>query len=165
MVMSQKAMQEFDGNHAAEAVRPRPAVKFVVEAIGTFFLVFTVGAAVATSSPLAPVGIGAVLMVMIYAGAQLSGGHYNPAVTLAVLVRRRDIRRGVQPRRHAGRRSDGHLRVADAVGVSVGPSCRGTGRRSDLPGTQRGRQMNGYTNQLASTRLMATSREGTNFDV
>jgi aquaporin Z len=89
MVISQEATQEFDGNHAAEAARPRPAVKFVVEAIGTFFLVFTVGAAVATSSPLAPVGIGAVLMVMIYAGAHLSGGHYNPAVTLAVLVRRR----------------------------------------------------------------------------
>jgi aquaporin Z len=89
MVMSQEATQEFDGNHAAEAVGPRAAVKFVAEAIGTFFLVFTVGAAVATSSPLAPVGIGAVLMVMIYAGAHLSGGHYNPAVTLAVLVRRR----------------------------------------------------------------------------
>ncbi|ORA34532.1 porin [Mycobacterium aquaticum] len=59
----------------------------MVEAIGTFFLVFTVGAAVTTASPLAPVGIGAVLMVMIYAGAHLSGGHYNPAVTLAVLVR------------------------------------------------------------------------------
>jgi aquaporin Z len=28
-------------------------------------------------------------MVMVYAGAHLAGGHYNPAVTLAVLVRRR----------------------------------------------------------------------------
>jgi aquaporin Z len=28
-------------------------------------------------------------MVMIYAGGHLSGGHYNPAVTMAVLVRRR----------------------------------------------------------------------------
>jgi aquaporin Z len=28
-------------------------------------------------------------MVMVYAGGHLSGGHYNPAVTLAVLVRRR----------------------------------------------------------------------------
>jgi aquaporin Z len=68
---------------------PRPRVKYVVEAIGTLFLVFTVGAAVGSRSPLAPLAIGAVLMVMVYAGGHLSGGHYNPAVTLAALVRRR----------------------------------------------------------------------------
>jgi aquaporin Z len=65
------------------------ARKLTVEGIGTFFLVFTVGAAVRSGSPLAPVGIGAVLMVMIYAGGHISGGHYNPAVTMGVLVRRR----------------------------------------------------------------------------
>jgi aquaporin Z len=64
-------------------------LKYAVEAIGTFFLVFTVGAAVGSRSPLAPLAIGAVLMVMVYAGGHLSGGHYNPAVTVAVLVRRR----------------------------------------------------------------------------
>jgi aquaporin Z len=90
MVTSHEATQVFDGREATEVVSgPRPAVKYVVEAIGTFFLVFTVGAAVGSASPLAPLGIGAVLMVMIYAGGHLSGGHYNPAVTLAVLVRRR----------------------------------------------------------------------------
>lgn len=68
---------------------PRAGVKYAVEAIGTFFLVFTVGAAVGSGSPFAPLGIGAVLMVMVYAGGHLSGGHYNPAVTLAVLVRGR----------------------------------------------------------------------------
>jgi aquaporin Z len=62
---------------------------YIVEAIGTFFLVFTVGAAVESRSPLAPLAIGATLMVMVYAGGHLSGGHYNPAVTLAVLLRRR----------------------------------------------------------------------------
>ena len=71
------------------AAGPRSAVKYAVEAIGTFFLVFTVGAAVGSRSALAPLAIGGVLMVMIYAGGHLSGGHYNPAVTLAVLVRRR----------------------------------------------------------------------------
>jgi aquaporin Z len=71
------------------ATGPRSTVKYTVEAIGTFFLVFTVGAAVGSRSPLAPLAIGAVLMVMIYAGGHLSGGHYNPAVTLAALVRRR----------------------------------------------------------------------------
>src|ERR1700710_2426532 len=68
---------------------PRGAVKYAVEAIGTFFLVFTVGATVGSANPFAPLAIGAVLMVMIYAGGHLSGGHYNPAVTVAVLIRRR----------------------------------------------------------------------------
>ena len=78
------------GKHSArEPKRPRPIAKYAVEAIGTFLLVFTVGAAVASRSSLAPLAIGASLMVMIYAGGHVSGGHYNPAVTLAVLVRRR----------------------------------------------------------------------------
>src|SRR6476620_10187035 len=71
------------------ATGPRPAMKYAVEAIGTFFLVFPIGAAVAGHSPLAPLGIGAALMVMVYAGGHLSGGHYNPAVTLAALIRHR----------------------------------------------------------------------------
>ena len=78
------------GGEATEiSAGPRAAVKYAVEAIGTFFLVFTVGAAVGSGSTLAPLAIGAALMVMIYAGGHLSGGHYNPAVTLAALVRRR----------------------------------------------------------------------------
>jgi aquaporin Z len=90
MVTSHETVQVFDRQEAAEAVSgPRPIVKYAVEAIGTFFLVFTVGAAAGSGSPFAPLGIGAVLMVMVYAGGHLSGGHYNPAVTLAVLVRRR----------------------------------------------------------------------------
>ncbi|WP_009479848.1 MIP/aquaporin family protein [Rhodococcus sp. JVH1] len=68
---------------------PRPITKYAVEAIGTFFLVFTVGTAAGSGSPFAPLAIGAALMVMIYAGGHVSGGHYNPAVTLAVLVRHR----------------------------------------------------------------------------
>jgi aquaporin Z len=75
---------------SADVVRgPRSAAKYAVEAIGTFFLIFTVGAAVGSGSSLAPLAIGGMLMVMIYAGGHISGGHYNPAVTLAILVRRR----------------------------------------------------------------------------
>ena len=69
--------------------RPSTGSEYTVEAIGTFFLVFTIGAAVGRHSALAPLAIGAALMVMIYAGGHLSGGHYNPAVTLAALIRRR----------------------------------------------------------------------------
>ena len=61
--------------------------KYIVEFIGTFFLVFTVGMAVHSGSPLAPLAIGASLMVMIFAGGHISGGHFNPAVTLAVWLR------------------------------------------------------------------------------
>jgi aquaporin Z len=61
--------------------------KYIVEFIGTFFLVFTVGMSVRTGSPLAPLAIGASLMVMIFAGGHISGGHFNPAVTLAVWLR------------------------------------------------------------------------------
>jgi aquaporin Z len=61
--------------------------KLGVEFIGTFFLVLTVGMAVATAGTLAPVAIGAVLMVMVFAGGHVSGGHYNPAVSTAVLLR------------------------------------------------------------------------------
>ncbi len=90
MVTTHEAATAVDGREATDITSvARPGVKYVVEAIGTFFLVFTVGAAVGSGSPLAPLGIGAVLMVMIYAGGHMSGGHYNPAVTLAVLVRRR----------------------------------------------------------------------------
>lgn len=73
---------------AEGASGPRTNAKCAVEAIGTFFLVFTCGVAVSSGNALAPLAIGAVLMVMVYAGGPISGGHYNPAVTLAVLVRR-----------------------------------------------------------------------------
>jgi len=89
MVTAQAPTEVLGGEAANVVIGPRASVKYAVEAIGTFFLVFTVGAAVGSGSPFAPLGIGAVLMVMIYAGGHLSGGHYNPAVTMAVLVRRR----------------------------------------------------------------------------
>jgi aquaporin Z len=61
--------------------------KLAVEYIGTFFLVLTVGMATATAGALAPLAIGGALMVMVFAGGHVSGGHYNPAVSLAALVR------------------------------------------------------------------------------
>jgi aquaporin Z len=63
--------------------------KYIVEVIGTFLLVFTVATTVLSHSPFAPVAAGLALMVMVYAGGHISGGHYNPAVTMAALCRGR----------------------------------------------------------------------------
>lgn len=63
--------------------------KYLVEFIGTFFLIFTIGATAAFGgeSCIAPLAIGFVLMVMVYAGGHVSGGHYNPAVSFAAAIR------------------------------------------------------------------------------
>lgn len=61
--------------------------KYLTEFLGTFFLVLTIGLAVGAGSAFAPIAIGSALMVMVYMGGHISGAHYNPAVTLAVLIR------------------------------------------------------------------------------
>ena len=63
--------------------------KYVAEFIGTFFLVLTIGCTVIGpgAGPFAPLAIGSALMVMIFAGGHISGGHFNPAVTLGVWLR------------------------------------------------------------------------------
>lgn len=63
--------------------------KYIAEFIGTFFLVLTIGCTVLPGTPgvIAPLAIGAALMVLVYAGGHISGAHYNPVVTLAIFLR------------------------------------------------------------------------------
>jgi aquaporin Z len=61
--------------------------KYLTEFIGTFFLVLTVNLTVMGQVPMAPLAIGASLMIMVYMGGHISGGHYNPAVSLALSLR------------------------------------------------------------------------------
>jgi len=61
--------------------------RYVTEFVGTFFLVLTIGLTVVNGTPLAPLAIGSVLMAMVYMGGHISGAHYNPAVSVAILIR------------------------------------------------------------------------------
>jgi len=49
--------------------------RYIIELIGTFFLVLTIGL---SGNPLA---IGLVLVAMVYMGGHISGANYNPAVS------------------------------------------------------------------------------------
>lgn len=63
--------------------------KYVVELIGTFLFVLLIVGIVHSGAPFAPLAIGAALMINVYAGGHISGGHYNPAVSLAAYIRGR----------------------------------------------------------------------------
>jgi aquaporin Z len=73
--------------------------KYLVELIGTFLFVLVVGMVVIDPGigSLAPLAIGSLLMIIVYAGGHVSGGHYNPAVTLAVWLRGRCATKDVLP--------------------------------------------------------------------
>ena len=64
------------------------AAKLLTEFVGTFIFL----SVIALSGPagaLAPLAIGAALMVMVYMGGHVSGGHYNPAVSFGLFLRRK----------------------------------------------------------------------------
>jgi aquaporin Z len=75
--------------YAAPAPQGVAARKYVTEFVGTFFLTFAVAVAALSGSAFVPLAAGGMLMAMIYAGGHISGAHYNPAVTVAALVRGR----------------------------------------------------------------------------
>ncbi|MDP2775514.1 MAG: MIP family channel protein [Nocardioides sp.] len=70
-------------------VPPTTVQKFSAEVIGTFVLVlFGCGTAVITGGDLVATGLsfGLAVMLMAYAVGRVSGGHFNPAVTLAAII-------------------------------------------------------------------------------
>ncbi len=85
--------------------------KYIVEFVGTFFLVLAVGL---SSGTLAPIAIGAMLMAMVYGCGHFSGAHFNPAVTLAVWMR-------------------GKIGISDVPGYVVAQVLGGCGCRGGLP--------------------------------
>merc|ERR1740121_2779742 len=68
-------------------VRERTLIpRVMAEFLGTFMLVLTVGLNVMAASPAAAFSIAAALTCMIYALGDVSGAHFNPAVTLCLLI-------------------------------------------------------------------------------
>ena len=61
--------------------------RYLTEAVGTFFFVLAIGLSTVSGTPAAPIAIGTMLMVMVYMGGHVSGGHYNPAVSIAFVLR------------------------------------------------------------------------------
>ena len=93
MVTHQEATRAVTPHAAKVVAREWAGRKYAVELIGTFFLVFTIATSVLSASALTPLAIGAALMVMglaigftILTGAiavgTISGGAFNPAVTI-----------------------------------------------------------------------------------
>jgi len=60
--------------------------KFISEFLGTYYLVLTVGLNVLLGGPCGALSIAASLMCMIYALGDVSGAHFNPAVTVACVL-------------------------------------------------------------------------------
>jgi len=60
--------------------------KFASELVGTFFLLFAVGCNTLLGSKAGALSVAASLMIMIYALAEISGAHLNPAVTMALVA-------------------------------------------------------------------------------
>jgi aquaporin Z len=62
---------------------------YVTEFIGIYFLVLTIGLTALGGTPFAGLAIGGSLMVMVFMGGHISGAHYNPAVSVALAMRKK----------------------------------------------------------------------------
>jgi len=102
-----KVVRPKDFNEDAE---PGMVQMVVSEFLGTFMLVLTVGLNVLAGSPAAAFSIAASLMCMIYALGDISGAHFNPAVTLAIFLSKLDP--GLSPK-------DVAIRMATQIAAGI----------------------------------------------
>lgn len=70
--------------------RPSLLQRCVAECLGTFILVLIVGLNVVTSSSASFLSSAAALACMVYEFSGISGGHFNPAITLAMVASGKD---------------------------------------------------------------------------
>lgn len=63
--------------------------KYLTEFVGTFLLVlvFLVAGNVPASSAFLPIGYGGLLIALTWSGLEISGAHYNPAISFAAFLR------------------------------------------------------------------------------
>lgn len=78
--------EDYDGGPSGDSIAYPMQAKLIAEAVGTFILSVTAGLDVAASTKAAAVSIAAALTCMIFALGSISGGHFNPAVTLALHI-------------------------------------------------------------------------------
>merc|ERR1719379_484654 len=80
--------QQQSGLHVEELALyvPSLSVRMFSELVGTFFIATTFGLSVIMMSASTGFAVGAALLSMVYALGNLSGAHFNPAVTAAVCL-------------------------------------------------------------------------------
>mmetsp|Transcript_147375 Transcript_147375/g.274651 ORF Transcript_147375/g.274651 Transcript_147375/m.274651 type:complete len:551 (+) Transcript_147375:59-1711(+) len=75
-----------DDGHAFRTFAPPLFTRLMTEFFGTFTFVLTVGLNIILGSTTAFIPAAATFICLIYAVGNVSGGHFNPAVTLAVRI-------------------------------------------------------------------------------
>ena len=65
------------------------ASKFIVEFVGTFFFLSVILNTLSLTDPISgPISVAVALLAAIYFGGKISGGHFNPAVSLSMYVKK-----------------------------------------------------------------------------